>query len=60
MKTVSEELFQLIKSLSKQEKRYFKLYASRHVIGEKNKYVQLFDAIDKQAAYNEEKIKKNK
>lgn len=58
MKTVSEDLFQLIKSLSKQEKRYFKLYASRHVIGEKNKYVQLFDAIDKQTAYNEEKIKK--
>ena len=58
MKTVSEELFQLINSLSKQEKRYFKLYASRHVIGGKNKYVQLFDAIDKQSAYNEDKIKK--
>ena len=58
MKTVSDELFQLIKSLSKQEKRYFKLYASRHVIGKKNKYVQLFDAIDKMATYDEPKVKK--
>ncbi len=58
MKTVSLELFQLIKSLSKQEKRYFKLFAARHVIGKENKYVQLFDAIDKQQAYDEVKIKK--
>lgn len=58
MKTVSLELFQLIKSLTKQEKRYFKLFASRHVIGEQNKYVQLFDAIDKQEQYDETKIKK--
>ncbi|MEM7103844.1 MAG: hypothetical protein AAF502_11975 [Bacteroidota bacterium] len=58
MKTVSDELFQLIKSLTKQEKRYFKLYASRHVIGDKNKYVILFDAIDKQEKYDEVKIKR--
>ena len=58
MKTISQDLFQLIQSLTKQEKRYFKLYASRHVIGEKNKYVLLFDAIANQAAYDEEKIKK--
>ena len=58
MKTISNDLFQLIHSLSKQEKRYFKLYASRHVIGEKNKYVLLFDAIAKQEKYDEEKIKK--
>ncbi len=58
MKTVSLELFQLIKSLTKQEKRYFKLFASRHVIGKENKYVILFDAIDKQSSYDETKIKK--
>lgn len=58
MKTVSLELFQLIKSLSKQEKRYFKLFATRHVIGEQNKYVKLFNAIDKQLEYNEDKIKR--
>jgi hypothetical protein len=57
MKTVSLELFQLIKSLTKQEKRYFKLFATRHVIGEKNTYVQLFDAIDKQQEYDEAKLK---
>lgn len=58
MKTVSDDLFQLIKSLTKQEKRYFKLHASRHVIGEENKYVKLFDAIDKQKVYDESQIKK--
>lgn len=58
MKTVSNDLFQLIKSLTKQEKRYFKLHASRHVIGKENKYVKLFDAIDKQPVYNEGQIKK--
>lgn len=58
MKTVSDDLFQLIHSLSKQEKRYFKLHATRHVIGKENKYVQLFDAIEKQNHYDEGKIKR--
>jgi hypothetical protein len=53
----SEDLFELIKSLNKQEKRYFKVFASRHVIGEKNNYVKLFDAIENQDVYNEAKIK---
>jgi Tetratricopeptide repeat len=57
MRTASDELFQLIQSLSKQEKRYFKLYAARHVIGEQNKYLLLFDAIDKQKVYDEKAIK---
>ena len=50
---VSENLHQLIRSLSKPEKRYFKLHSSRHIIGEQNNYVKLFDAIDKQKEYNE-------
>lgn len=58
----SENLFQLIKSMSKAEKGYFKKYASMHTIGEKNNYVKLFDAIEKQAEkseiYNEDSIKK--
>jgi hypothetical protein len=49
----SEHLHQLIKSLSKSEKRSFKLFANRHTIGEKNNYIQLFDAIDKQEQYDE-------
>ncbi len=54
---VSTHLFQLIKSLTKPEKRYFKLYSSRHTIGDKNNYQILFDAIDKQSEYNEDAIK---
>lgn len=54
----SDQLFQLIKSLNKSEKRYFNLYASRHTLGEKNNYVILFEAIDKQTEYNEEAILK--
>ncbi|MEO9256802.1 MAG: hypothetical protein ABI207_00395 [Crocinitomicaceae bacterium] len=53
----SDELFQLIKSLNKTEKGYFKKYASTHIIGEKNNYMKLFEAIDKQRVYDEEKIK---
>lgn len=51
-------MFQLIKSLSKPEKRYFKLYSSRHTLGEKNNYQVLFDAIDKQKSYDETALKK--
>lgn len=55
---VSDNLHRLIKSLSKPEKRYFKVFSSRHVIGENNNYLILFDAIDKQEEYNEEKLLK--
>lgn len=58
MKSPSSELFVLIKSLSKAEQRYFKLFASWHVIGEQNNYVSLFDAINKQASYDEDALKK--
>ncbi len=54
----SDELHKLIKSLSQSEKRFFKIYASRHVIGEQNNYVQLFDAIAMQKNYDEVAIKK--
>lgn len=53
---VKEALFELIKSLSKSEKRYFKLLSSRHTIGDENNYVKLFDFIDKQTAYDEDAI----
>lgn len=54
--TVKEGLFELIKSLSKSEKRYFKLISSRHTIGDENNYVRLFDYIAKQEEYNEEAL----
>ncbi|MBK7872029.1 MAG: hypothetical protein IPJ74_15810 [Saprospiraceae bacterium] len=57
MKTPSDDLFQLIQSLTRQEKRYFKLYASRHAIEGQNKYVLLFDAIEQQEEYDEASIK---
>ena len=44
----SNDLFQLIQSLSRTEKAYFKKYTSLHVIGERNNYVKLFNAIEKQ------------
>lgn len=59
MKRPSDSLFQLIKSLNGQEKRYFKIFAARHTIGEKNNSLKLFDAIDKQDEYDETEIKKS-
>ncbi len=54
----STSLFDLIKSLTPSEKRYFKIYAAKHAIGGKNKYEKLFDIIEKQEAYNENEVKK--
>lgn len=51
----SDELFQLIKSLSPSEKRYFKLQASFY--GSEKKYLLLFDAIDAQAQYDEDALR---
>lgn len=52
----STELFDLIRSLTKSEKRFFKLHSSLQA-GDKN-YLRIFDAIDKQKAYDEEALKK--
>ncbi|MGB1206678.1 MAG: hypothetical protein ACPG5B_13590 [Chitinophagales bacterium] len=46
-------LFQLIKSLSKSEKRYFKVFVGKHSSGAEKNYVQLFDAIDRQNTFEE-------
>jgi hypothetical protein len=53
----SDELHKLVNSLSQSEKRFFKIYASRHVIGNENGYVQLFNAIASQKTYNEKALK---
>lgn len=56
-----DELFQLIKTLDKGEKRNFKLYVGRNLHTDNLKIITLFDAIDKSDAYDEEQIlKKNK
>lgn len=51
----SNELFVLIKSLTKSEKRFFKL-SSAIQTGEKN-YLKIFDFIDNLEEYNEEELK---
>ncbi len=57
-KQQTEHLFQLIKSLSKSEKRNFRLYVNRIKNGEGTKFLQLFDIIDKQEIYDEKEILK--
>jgi hypothetical protein len=57
LKKRGNDLSLLIKSLGKSEKRYFRISASRHVIGEKNTYLKLFDAIVQQEQYDEKAIK---
>ncbi len=52
----NEALYQLIHSLSPNEKRFFKIYASRHTIGEENNYVKLFSLFDSIKTYNEQEI----
>jgi hypothetical protein len=52
----SDPLYQLIKSLSKSEKRNFKLYVNRIQSNEESKFMVLFDVIDKSTDYSEEKI----
>lgn len=54
----SRYLFNLIKSLNKQEKRYFKLYVAGGAKQKKNNNLILFNIIDKQLRHNEEEIKK--
>ena len=54
----SDELFKLIKSLDKNEKRYFKLLTGKYETAKESNYVTLFDAIDAMDEYDEEKLKK--
>jgi len=60
MGRLKPDLFQLIKSLDKSEKRYFKRYTLLHSGGAKTStnYTQLFDAIDEMNEYDEQVIKK--
>jgi hypothetical protein len=55
-----ESLFVLIKSLSKSEKRQFKLYVGRFEGNADSKYLALFNFLDKSLAYDEQTILKKK
>jgi hypothetical protein len=51
---LKDELFQLIKTLSKAEKRNFKLFSGRNSAIGDLKITTLFDALDKMDGYDEE------
>jgi hypothetical protein len=53
-----DNLFVLVKSLSKSEKRQFKLYVGRLGVNEDSKFLLLFNVLDKMSNYNEEVILK--
>ncbi len=52
----SKDLHHLIKSLSSNEKGYIKKHSAVHVVGDQNKYIKIFDAIEKQKEYDEKEI----
>ena len=56
-----DEVFQLVKTLEKAEKRNFKLFMRRNAASEDLKIVQLFDAMDRMETYDEDVLlRKNK
>jgi hypothetical protein len=54
----SDVLFNLIKTLTKAEKRNFKLYANRTQSRSGLKFIQLFDILDKQRELDDEQVLK--
>lgn len=58
MKTVSDDLFRLVKSLTGSEKGYFKKHTTKNTPGKKNNYLVLFEAIDNMSTYDEDLLHK--
>jgi len=58
-KEQKDNLFVLIKSLSKSEKRQFKLYVGRLGVNEDSKFLMLFNILEKLSVYDEAVILKN-
>ncbi len=58
-KTQKDNLFDLVKSLTKSEKRQFKLYVGRLGVNEDAKFMTLFDIIEKISSYDEAEILKS-
>jgi len=56
-KTPSDKLFRLVKSLSGSEKRYFNIFVNP-TKDKDNKYIKLFNLIDRQRVFNDEKLQK--
>jgi hypothetical protein len=57
-KVKSEQVHQLIKALSKSEKRFFKVYSGRSGKSSEKKFVKLFDLLDGMKSYDEAKLLK--
>lgn len=55
---VKEQLWRLIKSLNKSEKRNFKLFAKRAGSTEDNKFIRLFDVMDRMETANDDAVMK--
>ncbi|SFQ73963.1 hypothetical protein [Hymenobacter arizonensis] len=52
----SDPVFQLIKSLTRSEKRHFRLFANRQGSTDGLKFLQLFDALDAAPHYDDERV----
>ncbi|MBI2271893.1 MAG: hypothetical protein HYU69_16245 [Bacteroidetes bacterium] len=55
-KSTSDDLFQLIRSLGKAEKAYFKISVKNVSVDDKPFYIELFDFLEKQNSYNEDML----
>ena len=53
-----EAVFELVRGMSKAEKRNFKLYASRNAANQDAKFIALFDALDGLDEYDEARVLK--
>ena len=51
-----DDLFQLIRSMTKAEKRHFRLFATRYK--QEKTYLLLFDELNRQKIYNEERLQR--
>ena len=56
MTTDTNKLHTLIKSLTKSEKRYFKLYSNQSTPDKEKNYIKLFDILEKSEEYDEEAL----
>ncbi|TXD85439.1 hypothetical protein ESY86_02195 [Subsaximicrobium wynnwilliamsii] len=59
-KDQKDNLFLLVKSLTKSEKRQFKLYVGRLDVNQDSKFLNLFNVLDKASVYDETAILKTK
>ena len=53
----TDQLFSLVKALSKAEKRNFKLYANRVGANNDQLFIKLFDVLDKSDSYEEQQVR---